>query len=59
VTRERVLKGYTLHIMHSNGTMETEHYDTDELGTLDDKLTGLMIIALEDIDAYSVHKEWE
>jgi hypothetical protein len=59
VTRERVLKGYQLRILYSDGKVEVQTFDTDELGTLDDILTRFMIISLEDIEYYTVRKVWE
>lgn len=40
---------------HNNIT-KTEEFDHDELGTLDDILTGLFILNLDDIDKLTIER---
>lgn len=51
------MSGWVLHIHLQDGTTQVEEYDTDELGTLDDRLTGLFITDLEGVDSFSVARK--
>ena len=47
---------WLLRIKTSDGLVSFDQFDNDELGTLDDKLTGLFITDLDDIDKIIIER---
>jgi hypothetical protein len=46
--------GWVLKVQNQDGTTDTEEFDDDELGTLDDMLTGLFILGLDGVDQLTI-----
>ena len=51
------MSGWVLRVQHQDGTTEVEEYDDDELGTLDDKLTGLFMVDLQGVDQLTIARK--
>lgn len=49
--------GWVLKVQHLDGTTDTEQYDHDEQGTMEDKLLGLFITDLDGIDQITLARQ--
>lgn len=56
-TYNAILKGYRLHIRFVDGSGNTEEYDTDELGTMEDRITDLFL-TMDAVQSFQVVKVW-
>jgi len=45
---------WTLRVVYRTGVVKVETFDSDEIGTLDDILTGFFITDLQDIEAIKI-----
>jgi hypothetical protein len=57
-TRTAILKGYELTIVYTDGSRNREYYEPDELGTLDDKWSSLMMSELDGVQTFTLIKDW-
>ena len=50
------MNGWDMRVVHEDGQIVDEHFDEDEIGTLDDTWTGFMITGLENITSIKIEK---
>lgn len=48
---------WIMKITDRNGDTRTEEFDHDEIGTMDDMLTGFFILSLEEIDSITLSRQ--
>jgi hypothetical protein len=56
-TRTAILKGYTLFVRYTDGSMSKEEFEPDELGTMEDQITNLFL-TMDSVDCFRVGKVW-
>ena len=56
--RTAILKGYELTIVYTDGSRSREYFEPDELGTLDDKWSTLMMAELDGVQTFTLIKDW-
>jgi hypothetical protein len=57
-TRTAILQGYELTIVYTDGSRSREYFEPDELGTLDDKWTQLMLSELDGVHTFTLITDW-
>ena len=56
-TRTAILKGYNLFVRYTDGSTSMDHFDTDELGTMEDQITNLFL-TMDSVDSFQMTKIW-